>query len=116
MRDETFGESVVFWMNDGSIERIFALVNPQKPDRLTGFILAERFLQELRERFTVGDRSLWSFFDKSFGSGIVHARNAFENFDIGMIHIDASFGDRCRDGFLESRLKFTLGQLALIGS
>ena len=33
-----------------------------------------------------------------------------------MVHVDAGFGDRRGDGFLECRLEFGLGQFPLVGS
>ena len=107
--DEAFCQSVIFWMDDGAIESVSALVDPKKTDGLSSTTLGEGLLEKFRECVTIVEISLGAFLDEPFCRGVVHSGDPFEDFDVGMVHVDAGFGDRRGDGFLKCGLEFGLG-------
>jgi hypothetical protein len=114
--DEPLCESVVFWMDDGTIESVIALVDSKKTDSLSSTTLGERLLEKFSECVTIFEIPLGAFLDESFCRGVVHSGDPFEDFEVRMVHVDAGFGDRRGDGFLKCCLEFGLGQFPLVGS
>ena len=116
MRNQSFCQTVVVWVDGCTVEWFGTSVNLQKSDGLSSLHLGEVFTQHRHEGFSIDDLVVVACFDNGLRSVGCHPGNPFQYIDVRMEHIDASLSDGGRNGVLQSGFQFPLRQFTLVGA